>query len=93
MLGNYRSLSQASAEGIYVARFICENRVCHTLGACNVQFYGNDVVIKENMMNVNDGTVLANLKKVHLIGIGGISMSAIANILIDRGIEVRIRYI
>lgn len=31
---------------------------------------------------------IKSIKKVHLIGIGGISMSAIANIFIDRGIEV-----
>lgn len=34
------------------------------------------------MININ------NIKKVHLIGIGGISMSALAHVFIDRGLEV-----
>lgn len=38
--------------------------------------------------NINFNIKLSDLKQVHLIGIGGISMSAIAHILIKRGIHV-----
>lgn len=43
---------------------------------------------KKMSKNRNFNIKLDDLKKVHLIGIGGISMSAIAHILIQRGIGV-----
>lgn len=38
--------------------------------------------------NMENSIKIADLKKVHLIGIGGISMSAIAHILLNRNVEV-----